>query len=172
MNNSIKLEFVMESSHPSNCTNQLVLFVHPIRVIICNCYYCSICPALKQRLLLGRAGLFIRRNREIELKMPNQAGRWNSLMWHSLLKELFFFSFTSSCMQTRKRMNTISQFHKKRVRSQKYRNHWKTAWIQKHFLVDPIFRSALSLADAEGYFWPTKTHSCEQWALTQCHWQR
>lgn len=82
-------------------------------------------------MLLGRDELFIRRNSEIELKMPNHADRWNNLVWHSLWEE-FFFSLTSLYMQTGKQTNTISEFHKKRVRSQKYHNHRKTVWIWKH----------------------------------------
>lgn len=86
-------------------------------LIICNCYYCSTCPALKWCILLGRSGLFIRRNGEIELKMPDEAGRWNYLMWQSFFKEFtFFFSHFLVCAnkEANKRYLPVSQERSKK----------------------------------------------------------
>lgn len=131
-------------------------------LIICNCYYCSTCPALKWCILLGRSGLFIRRNGEIELKMPNEAGRWNYLMWQSFFKEFtfFFLSLPRMCEQGSKQTLSPSFTGKE----QEVRNTVTTErqLEYRNTLLDQIFKSKVSFLDVGGYFWPTERCSSEQ----------
>lgn len=110
MNNSIKLDFVMGTS-----SHQLIGITHsPHRVIICNCYYCSICPPFKQCTFLGRLGYSSEKLRNWVENV--KSGRQMELL-HLLLNEFLVFSLTSSYRQTGKQASTISWFHKTKVRN-------------------------------------------------------